>query len=571
MHKDEDGTFEIPRYGGYIEVGGKKVVLTEIKTLRNNISSLRGFLQGCQHTINSETAKLEKECLAKIQSLERDRVDLERNLTLMKDEYNKVVSDKKKYQHKISDLEEELVESRKTESKVQLKVNFLESKIHSKVEECLLIRKELEKSKLKCLALENKLASNQAYVKEQKEVLHEVVADHKQLESSTTDLKFQVAESEAYEKALEEHVAELEAICSILREQHDEQQKYFTQKEANYRKSAQEKLDAAKLENKRITCENQDLKTNLEEQRLESDHQKDVCKKLEIMKDEYERKLEKIKIDFANVNDDLQVEKNTVDMLTAKNDDLSHQIIQLQSELRHLQQDSGGHTSNDKESLDRKALTEIGNTVQQYFEGNIALSNKFESSLNTSNQDKIAECEKQLAYERQRRLSAEIKVENLRVELEKAKVESAVCRTYNTPRRSNSFRGGKSRALKYENQSRSNGAIANRRSSSEKCKEYSELLPNNATHIVPIADGCNISDIPHDVDILSVTDRQGRSSNHSPAHEEHQSTRSSNFSPLITAERFTNYNGRNSISPRATQKMEEANRKALALLNGRTN
>nr|XP_039260017.1 myosin-7B-like [Styela clava] len=556
MHKDETEQFNIIEYGKYVKMGDKKVVLSEIRTLRNNISSLRGFLQGCQHTINSETVKLEKECLAKIQSLESKRLDLERNLTLVKDERNKLVSDKSKCQETITELEKQLVESKKGESKLNLQISFLESKMKSKVEECLSVRKHLEKNKFKCLALENKLASNQAYVQEQKVVLHEVVADHKHLESSTTDLKFQVAESEAYEKALEEHVAELEAICSILREQHDEQQNYFLQKEVAYKRSAQEKLDNINKVNKKLICETQELNSRLTEESLKLNHQETICKNVERQKEEVETLLEKTRNNLMDVQDKLQVEKNTVDMLARKNDDLSHQLIQVQSEVRRLQETKCEHAHNDKESVDRKALTEIGNTVQQYFEGNLTIANKFETSLNSNNQDKITECEKQLAFERQKRLSAEIKLENLRVELEKAKVESAVCRSYNTPRRS--YRSGHARTSKNENHNRSNGL--------EKCNEYSELLSRNVPD--PLVDECNVSDIPvQDVDILSVTDRQGRSSNLSPAHEEH-SVQSLNMSPPFAAERFANFNGGNSISPRATQKMEEAKRKALALLNG---
>lgn len=525
----------------------RNLVQTEIKTLRTDLGNLRGFLRNCQDTINSETTRLETKCLGKIESLEEERNNLEKIIVSMKEENQSLQESSNALLTKLKDTERDLQHSQEESSQLRVHMKSLESQLTTKTSQCKDFCKKLEASKLQCLSLENKLASNEAYVKEQKSILNEMASDNKHLECSTKDLQIRAAESEEYEKALESHIEELEAICSILREQHDEQRKYFLQKESSLKRESQDIQRNLENENKKLTHELDLMTTKLQNESSKSFELQEIKNKQEKYVQSKEEMIIELDDKIDTLKHELQIEKATIEMLNRKNSDLTEEVARLNTQLSVIEEKA----NSTDQLVNRKALKEIGNTVQQYIDDNSSLAKKLENTLIASNNEKLEECERQLVFERQKRLSAEMDAANLSVELEKAKVEIAVYRNnMSNSTRNRSIQNSKSHVLALP-------GLAKTSSTS------SLNISNPPRELLPTASPEMLRNLP--ANLSNGTNTLPGITN-GVAHEERtllENDSRSTTSDINNAVSLAEI----SISDRASRKMEEARRKAMEMLN----
>lgn len=538
----------------YVMKSCRNLVKTEIKTLRSDLGNLRGFLRNCQDTINSETTRLETKCLGKIESLEEERNKLEKVVSNMKEENQSLQESSNAVLIKLKDAERDLQHSHEESSQLRVHIKSLESQLSTKTTQCHDFCKKLEASKLQCLGLENKLASNEAYVKEQKSILNEMAIENKNLECSTKDLQIRAAESEEYEKALESHIEELEAICSILREQHDEQRKYFLQKESTLKRESQDIQRTLEKENKKLTHEVELTTTKFQNETSKSFELQEIKIKQEKSVQSKEEMIIELNDNIDTLKHELQIEKATIEMLNRKNSDLAEELAKLNTQLSVVEEKA----NSTEQLVNRKALKEIGNTVQQYIDDNSSLANKLENTLVASNNEKLEECERQLVFERHKRLNAEMDAANLSVDLEKAKVEIAVYRNnLSESTRRRSIQNSKSQLLALPGLAKSFTTSHMNVTNHLPVKLKSDFLPTVSQDMLQsqptnLTNGSN--------SLPGVTNGSGDVGGSRSLFENDSRPITPDINNAVSIAEI-------SISDRASRKMEEARRKAMAMLN----
>lgn len=266
-------------------------------------------------------------------------------------------------------------------------------------------------------------------------------------------MELELAECKVYQKSLEDHVAELENLCSILHDQIDEQQKYIVQKEISMRKQIAEENASLINEKQSLADEIDCLKLQLDRTRRELDDQLYVSVKLKQQIEEKDGYVKEMNNTNADLSKMLEMKNADVKMLRDHNNDLSGRLSDVQHELNNLQK-TLSEAAGPGEHANLEALRDIQKSVLNYFKDQQRQEADIESASLCDRLNKISQYESQLAEERRKRLSAEIKVENLSVELEKSKVETAMrryCMRGSKAKRSNMLQFLRNAAISREN------------------------------------------------------------------------------------------------------------------------
>lgn len=390
----------------------------EIVRLKHSASDLRELLVDCHNVINDETREIHKEFLEKIEVISEAKKSLENELHFLEKRNECLEFDLKDLNQEQVKLEQDVQELKQCISANQIII----AKLESKIELLTISNSSLESKEKKIIdenqMLKNELASLKYELKSEQESKLKYSVKVKETEHQNESLQILVQDFKANETCLQDHVCEVEAICSNLREQMDKQHKYFVQKEISAKsefkrqnKTLKAELTRLQNETKNMKNENDDLASTLKERRVQLDSSKCVLER-------EETKSEKLKSEIKSHQNMLLLERETIEMLKSKNTKLHKESHALKQQLKKVKNMKPQISQDDKESNKSK---EIEKTLQSYFDDklkNIERSYTADIELKSS---QIIDLKSLLSEEHKQKTSLQLELENIKVEFEKCK------------------------------------------------------------------------------------------------------------------------------------------------------
>jgi len=238
--------------------------------------------------------------------------------------------------------------------------------------------------------------------------------------SEKNDLEILLHESEANRKALQEQNEELAKIGSTYHSQREEQQQYFIQKETNLKLQSKFEHAAALAE---ITKLKKELASITDNRNIIKDELELIKKERDILLEEkYERKIEQTSLlsRLKNLEKNIEVEQETVKILSEKNCQLTSDLAKLNVDLQNsyhtnLNRQGGQLTNDEKDQIDELLKSKIQNQIEE--------NKMFNEQIVKLNQE-VTCLETKLRIEQQQRFIAENRNELFENEVEKLKSES---------------------------------------------------------------------------------------------------------------------------------------------------
>ncbi|XP_002123852.2 uncharacterized protein LOC100185910 [Ciona intestinalis] len=386
----------------------------ELVNLWQTTKTLRSMIQSCQNMVHSEAAKIEKECLDKIKDLEDKRVKADLKTIQVTEEINLLETYNKKLLEEKSALKVQCQQQEQDSRDLANQLIEAETKLEAFKERNVELENQLKTTVLENLNLRHRVSELEghfeALVCEKDKQRNNILA----MKEEKCDLEIAIAENDVYGQALQEHVDELEEICTTLRDQREEQSNYFIQREVAFKSSYESRLDEEITEKLNLYEEISSLQQQTEKLRVEvSLMEENKCtwcdeKKLLIQqKNEFEAKCK-------SIEDDLKLEKDTVSMLSSKNSELALALTDSKHELGRL----AGDTLN--KSLTENTFNEIEDLVTACYERKKKLLTEMAMESESETAKRLVECERNLSEERSKRKECEDKMQETEAQLEAA-------------------------------------------------------------------------------------------------------------------------------------------------------
>lgn len=164
-------------------------------------------------------------------------------------------------------------------------------------------------------------------------MVSELNRERNRLVEEKNEVEIMLKKSDAYATTLSEHVTELESIGTTLQCQREKQNEYFIQKQLSAKQRTSARVNALMRDNKQLTHQ---LATNREETNIIRDELELIRnEKDDLLREKFRRKgeLKTLHQRLKKFENQVEIEQETVKLLSNKNGELSVRLSQLESEL----------------------------------------------------------------------------------------------------------------------------------------------------------------------------------------------------------------------------------------------
>ncbi|CAK8692527.1 unnamed protein product [Clavelina lepadiformis] len=209
-----------------------------------------------------------------------------------------------------------------------------------------------------------------------------------------------------------------QSTYSTMRDQRDEQHNYFLQREISMKNELHEQMETIKDEK---SLQSKDLAVLKTEHLLLKDdlnyiqaHQGLWNKEKEMLRQE----IGELTDNCHSLKNDLEVEKETVSMLSSKNTSLAEELLTSKSQF------PSSPSSLPSRHLTKETTSEIEELVEKFYQQKFKTAEQFNDDRVTSLLNQVSDYEQQLTAEKHLRQETEVKVAALEKELHKMKQEA---------------------------------------------------------------------------------------------------------------------------------------------------
>ncbi|CAK8692526.1 uncharacterized protein LOC143462890 isoform X1 [Clavelina lepadiformis] len=303
---------------------------------------------------------------------------------------------------------------------LNLEVQLLEKAtlLETNKSRCTDMENQMQAHVLNNIALEKKITELESKCKEVTQQLGKLENEKEVLLEEKCDLEIIIAENDVHTQALQEHIEELESTYSTMRDQRDEQHNYFLQREISMKNELHEQMETIKDEK---SLQSKDLAVLKTEHLLLKDdlnyiqaHQGLWNKEKEMLRQE----IGELTDNCHSLKNDLEVEKETVSMLSSKNTSLAEELLTSKSQF------PSSPSSLPSRHLTKETTSEIEELVEKFYQQKFKTAEQFNDDRVTSLLNQVSDYEQQLTAEKHLRQETEVKVAALEKELHKMKQEA---------------------------------------------------------------------------------------------------------------------------------------------------
>ncbi|XP_076817313.1 uncharacterized protein LOC143462890 isoform X2 [Clavelina lepadiformis] len=263
---------------------------------------------------------------------------------------------------------------------LNLEVQLLEKAtlLETNKSRCTDMENQMQAHVLNNIALEKKITELESKCKEVTQQLGKLENEKEVLLEEKCDLEIIIAENDVHTQALQEHIEELESTYSTMRDQRDEQHNYFLQREISMKNELHEQMETIKDEK---SLQSKDLAVLKTEHLLLKDdlnyiqaHQGLWNKEKEMLRQE----IGELTDNCHSLKNDLEVEKETVSMLSSKNTSLAEELLTSKSQF------PSSPSSLPSRHLTKETTSEIEELVEKFYQQKFKTAEQFNDDRVTS-------------------------------------------------------------------------------------------------------------------------------------------------------------------------------------------